>query len=134
MNKANVKRNTKTLRTLGDLISIGPAMVRDFNLLGVESVADLARQDPEKLYRKLCRITGQRQDLCVLDTFRAGVAQARNPRLPVEQCQWWYWSRKRKASGAGPDRAGIFDFSLRGLDFAPVTPKPHRLKPAPRKT
>jgi hypothetical protein len=25
------------------------------------------------------------------------VAQAKNPRLPLEQCQWWYWSRKRKA-------------------------------------
>jgi len=36
----------------------------------------------------------------VLDVFRAAVAQARDPRLPAEQCQWWYWSRKRKA-GAG---------------------------------
>ena len=26
----------------------------------------------------------------------AAVAQARDPQLPVEQCQWWYWSRKRK--------------------------------------
>jgi len=97
---ANIKRNILTTRTLDNLISIGPAMVRDFELLGVHSVADLARQDPEKLYKKLCRITGQHQDICVLDTFRAGVAQARNPRLPVEQCRWWYWSRKRKASGA----------------------------------
>jgi hypothetical protein len=24
------------------------------------------------------------------------VAQARDPRLPAEQCQWWYWSRHRK--------------------------------------
>jgi nucleotidyltransferase/DNA polymerase involved in DNA repair len=97
MSKANIKRNTKQLRELRDLISIGPAMVRDFKLLGVNSVADLARQNPERLYKKLCRITGQRQDVCVLDTFRAGVAQARNPHLPVEQCQWWYWSRQRKA-------------------------------------
>ena len=33
-----------------------------------------------------------------IDVFRAAVAQARNPRLPAEQCQWWYWSRKRKHS------------------------------------
>jgi hypothetical protein len=26
------------------------------------------------------------------------VAQARDPQLPVERCQWWYWSRKRKRS------------------------------------
>jgi hypothetical protein len=24
------------------------------------------------------------------------VAQARNPRLAAEKCQWWWWSRKRK--------------------------------------
>jgi pathogenicity locus Cdd1 protein len=99
--KANTKRNTVKLRELRDLISIGPAMVRDFKLLGVDSVAKLARQNPESLYKKLCRVTGQRQDICVLDTFRAGVAQARNPRLPVEQCQWWYWSRQRKAGKTG---------------------------------
>ena len=83
-------------RELSDLISIGPAMLRDFELLGIGSVAQLARQDPRRMYEKLSRKTGQRQDPCVLDTFCAAVAQARNPRLPAEQCQWWYWSRKRK--------------------------------------
>ena len=85
-------------RQLADLISIGPAMLRDFEILGVRSVAQLARQDPLRLYEKLCRIAPQHQDICCLDVFRAGVAQARDPRLPAEQCQWWYWSRKRKES------------------------------------
>jgi hypothetical protein len=93
-------RKHKNHHELLDLISIGPAMVSDFKLLGVESVAELARQNPESLYEKLCRINGQHHDICVLDTFRAGVAQARNPSLPAEQCQWWYWSRKRKAGRA----------------------------------
>jgi hypothetical protein len=84
-------------RCLGDLVSIGPAMLRDFELLGVRSVAQLARQKPESLYEKLCRVTGKSQDICVLDTLSAAVAQARNPQLPAEQCQWWYWSRQRKA-------------------------------------
>ena len=83
-------------RELSDLISIGPAMLRDFEMLGIGSVKQLARQDPRRMYEKLSRKTGQRQDPCVLDTFCAAVAQARNPRLPAEQCQWWYWSRKRK--------------------------------------
>ena len=84
-------------RRLRDLVSIGPAMLRDFELLGIASVSQLSRQNPEKLYEKLCRITKQPVDICCLDVFRAAVAQARNPHLPVEQCQWWYWSRKRKA-------------------------------------
>lgn len=87
-------------RRLRDLISVGPAFVRDFELLGVRSVAQLSRRNPEKLYEGLCRITGQVQDLCCLDVFRAAVAQARDPLLPIEQRQWWYWSRQRKARDA----------------------------------
>jgi hypothetical protein len=33
-----------------------------------------------------------------LDVFRAAVAQAKDPQLPADQCQWWYWSRNRKRS------------------------------------
>ena len=83
-------------RELKDLVSIGPAMLRDFELLGIGSVAQLAKQDAMKLYTKLGRIRKQHQDICVLDTFRAAVAQAKNALLPVEKCQWWWWSEKRK--------------------------------------
>jgi hypothetical protein len=83
-------------RRLGDLISIGPAMLRDFELLGIRSVAQLARQNPQQLYARLGRVARRHQDICVLDTFCAAVAQAKNPRLPAEKCEWWYWSRKRK--------------------------------------
>jgi Pathogenicity locus len=87
-------------RQLGDLISIGPAMLRDFEMLGIRSVAQLARQNPKRMYERLCRVTAQPQDICCLDVFCAAVAQARNPRLPAEQCQWWFWSRKRKERDA----------------------------------
>ena len=87
-------------RRLADLVSVGPAMLRDFTLLNVRSVAQLGRQEPEEMYRRLCHITGQQQDPCVLDVFRAAVAQARVPYLPPEQCKWWYWSRERKRSHA----------------------------------
>ena len=87
-----------TQRQLGDLVSVGPAMLRDFDQLGIRSVAQLAKRDPKKMYARLERLTGQRVDPCVLDTFCAAVAQARNPRLPAEQCLWWYYSRKRKTN------------------------------------
>jgi nucleotidyltransferase/DNA polymerase involved in DNA repair len=96
MIKANGKRaNAK--RELGQLISVGPAMLRDFERLGIHNIPQLARANPKKLYDKLCRVTHSRQDICCLDVFTAAVAQARNPRLPAEQCQWWYWSRQRKS-------------------------------------
>jgi hypothetical protein len=84
-------------------------MLRDFERLGIRSVAALARRNPQTLYEELCRATGQAQDLCVLDVFTAAVAQARNPRLPASQRQWWYWSRRRKAADrahAGRARRG----------------------------
>ncbi|HLW55073.1 MAG TPA: helix-hairpin-helix domain-containing protein [Candidatus Angelobacter sp.] len=84
-------------RRLEDLISVGPAILHDFHLLGIHNMRQLAKADPQRLYRRLCRTTGERQDICVLDVFRAAVAQARDPHLPPERCLWWYWSRKRKA-------------------------------------
>jgi hypothetical protein len=84
-------------RRLEDLISVGPAMLRDLERLGVRNMTQLARSKPHHLYRRLCRITGTRQDPCVLDVFCAAVAQARDPHLPAECCVWSYWSRKRKA-------------------------------------
>jgi hypothetical protein len=87
---------TVMTRELADLISIGPAMLRDFELLGIRSVAELAKQDPQQMYKKLGRVARQHQDICVLDVFCAAVAQARNPRLAAEKCQWWWWSEKRK--------------------------------------
>jgi Pathogenicity locus len=83
-------------RKLSDLISIGPAMLRDFEILGVRSVSQIARRNPERLYKTLCRVAPQHQDICCLDVFRAAVAQAKDPQLPADQCQWWYWSRNRK--------------------------------------
>lgn len=96
-----VLKDGSAVRNLGerkpqDLIAVGPIR-RDFELLGINTVAELARREPEAMYQELCRKMRKRQDVCVLDTFRA-VEQARNPSLPPEQCVWWYWSPVRKAS------------------------------------
>jgi nucleotidyltransferase/DNA polymerase involved in DNA repair len=91
---------TPSQRQLQDLISVGPAMLKDFEQLGIKSVPQLAKQKPLKMYERLQRLTAERLDPCVLDTFEAAVAQARNPRLPAEKCQWWYWSKRRKSATA----------------------------------
>ena len=87
-------------RQLKELVSIGPAMLEDFELLGIQSVAQLRRRSPRRMYRELCRIKKQVIDPCCLDVFVAAVAQARDPNLPAEQRQWWYWSRIRKRDSA----------------------------------
>ncbi len=84
-------------RTLRDLAGVGPSIAKDLRILGVQNVTHLATFEGRELYDKLCVLTRERQDPCVLDTFVCAVAQARNPRLPAEKRDWWYWSRKRKA-------------------------------------
>jgi len=87
----------QSIRKLSDLSGIGKAMLADFALLKITSVEQLAAADPLQLYDDLCKRTRSRQDPCVLDTFRCAVAQARDPHLPTDQHNWWYWSRLRKA-------------------------------------
>jgi hypothetical protein len=72
-------------------------MLKDFELLNVRSVQQLAEEDGLELYERLNHLSGP-QDPCVLDTFRCAVAQAKNPRLSDEKRNWWYWSRRRKAN------------------------------------
>lgn len=85
-------------RRLRDLRGIGIIIEANLKQLGVRTVGELARHNGDSLYQALCELTGTRQDPCVLDTFRCAVAQARNPKLPVEQCNWWWWSRQRKSA------------------------------------
>ena len=81
---------------LRDLHGVGPAALRDFALLGIRTPAELRAQQPHELYQRLCHITGQRQDPCVLDVFCCAVAPARDSHLPPEQKEWSWWSRRRK--------------------------------------
>ena len=83
------------------LRNIGPAMRRDLELLGISTVAQLARREPDALYAALERKTGQRQDPCVWDTFAAAIHQARTG----EARPWWHYTHERKrrqAEGSFP--------------------------------
>ncbi|HEY1255103.1 MAG TPA: helix-hairpin-helix domain-containing protein [Terracidiphilus sp.] len=84
-------------RQLKELSGVGHATIADLRLLGVQSVGELALQDGKELYDKLCQRTGKIHDICALDVFRCAIAQARDPELPIEQRNWWYWSRLRKS-------------------------------------
>ncbi len=85
-------------RRLRDLAGVGPSIEADLHLLGVMSLEQLATREGDELYTALCEKTETRQDPCVLDTLRCAVAQARDPHLPVEQRNRWWWSRQRKQS------------------------------------
>jgi hypothetical protein len=56
---------------------VGKATVLDLELLGIRRLKQLARRKPESLHAALCRLTGVRQDPCVLDVFSMLIDQAR---------------------------------------------------------
>lgn len=70
---------------------IGPSLAQDLRDLGIRRVADLKRRDPERLYTRLNRLRGARQDPCVLYAFRCAVYYARTPRPRPELLKWWNW-------------------------------------------
>lgn len=90
MNPAKVRRDR--LEALTDLPNIGPSMAGDLYLLGIRHPRDLAGQDAFKLYRRLCELTGCRQDPCVLDTLLSVVDFADGG----EPKPWWHYTRERK--------------------------------------
>jgi len=83
-------------QTLKDLVSIGPAALKDFEVLGIETLEQLAQCDARSLYEKLGELTSGLHDPCVEDVFSAAIAQAKDPTLPKEQRVWHYYSRVRK--------------------------------------
>jgi hypothetical protein len=77
---------------LEQLPNVGPAVAADLRVLGIMSPADLGGRDPYALYEKLCRVTKQRHDPCLLDTFIAVVRfMEGEPAKP-----WWAYTAERK--------------------------------------
>ena len=90
MNPAKVRR--ERLEALTDLPNIGPSMAGDLRRLGFRHPHDLAGQDAFTLYRRLCELTGCRQDPCVLDVFLSitDFMAGNPPRV------WWHYTAERK--------------------------------------
>lgn len=80
---------------LQELPGVGPSIAADLRSLGVRSIRDLARRDPERLYARLCEQTGERQDPCVLYTFCCAVYAARTEAPDASLLKWWAWKERR---------------------------------------
>ena len=86
---------------LSDLRNIGKAMLKDFDLLGITSVAQLAGQDADELFTRISILTGARHDPCVHDTYAAAIHQAKTG----EALNWWAFTplrRERQRLGSFP--------------------------------
>jgi hypothetical protein len=86
---------------LEDIPNVGPAVAADLRRLGITSPNELLGRDPYGMYQDLCRITGQRHDPCLLDTFIAAVRfMAGEPKKA-----WWKYTAERKRELAARSEA-----------------------------
>jgi hypothetical protein len=91
--KAPKAASAAECKTLEQLPNVGPAMAADLRLIGIDDPEALRGKDAFVLYQRLCAMTGQRHDPCVLDTFMAIADFMRGgPAAP-----WWDYTAKRKA-------------------------------------
>ncbi len=82
---------------LEELPNVGRSIAGDLRLIGISKPRQLRGRDPYKLYKRLCRITGKRQDPCVLDTFISVVRfMDGEPARP-----WWHYTAERKRAIGG---------------------------------
>ena len=77
---------------LTDLPNIGKASAADLVLLGITKPSDLLGQDPYTMYDRLCDITNQRHDPCVIDVF-ISITRFINGDEPKP---WWHYTAERK--------------------------------------
>jgi hypothetical protein len=81
----------EVLKDLTRAPGVGPRMAADLDSLGVRSLDDLAGCDPQRLYDRLCELTGPRVDRCVLYVFRCAVYFATHDHHDPELLKWWNW-------------------------------------------
>ena len=96
-----MKRKTTTIRRsnsreeivrLEDIPNVGPAVAGGLRQLGITMPGELQGRDPYVMYDDLCRITGQRHDPCLLDTFIAAVRYMEGGLKKP----WWKYTAERK--------------------------------------
>jgi Pathogenicity locus len=100
--KHATKTNGRQVDRLEDIPNVGPAIAADLRRLGIRQPDDLLGRDAFAMYDDLCRITGQRHDPCVLDTFIAAVRfMEGGPKEP-----WWKYTPERKREMAAREARG----------------------------
>jgi len=74
------------------LMNVGEATYKDLEILGISSIDQLSKADPDELYSRLQQITGHTHDPCVWDVFAAIIHEAKTG----EKTPWWQWTAVRK--------------------------------------
>lgn len=106
------KRARREPDDLQSIPGVGPSLAQDLRDLGIQKVAELRGQNPQRLYDQLIAQRGIHQDRCVLYVFRCAVYFAETPEPDAERLKWWNWKdvqpvapvRRSQKTGTGVTR------------------------------
>lgn len=96
--KAPKAHSPEHCERLEQLPNVGPTLANALRRLGIQHPRDLRGKDAYALYLELGRLTGQRQDPCILDTFMA----ATDFMAGAAPAPWWAYTARRKAAFGTP--------------------------------
>ena len=94
--RPNAFSTRRELASLQEIPNIGPSLAESLERAGIQRPSQLKGKDPYVLYATLCRRTGVRHDLCVLDTFISAVRYMEGG--PVQP--WWHFTPERRENEA----------------------------------
>jgi hypothetical protein len=91
----NKEAALKELRTIP---GVGKSIAKDLWNIGIRSINDLKKKNPEELYRLSNDYAGMVQDRCLLYVFRCAVYYAETPVTKQDQnkLKWWNWKDMNK--------------------------------------
>ena len=91
------------LQNLKRIPGVGDSVAQDLFDLGYRSVEELKGQDPQAMYRSLCRHRQVQIDRCMLYVMRCAVYFASHDHPDPELLKWWNWKDTKAGglSGAG---------------------------------
>lgn len=99
---ARLRRRIKSasgLKNLQAIPGVGPTIARDLIALGIHSVSDLRKKNPEVLYEEHCIQKGLPVDRCLLYVFRCAVYYASTRRPQPDLLKWWNWKNRVLRNG-----------------------------------
>jgi len=70
---------------------VGKSIAQDFWDIGLRSLNDLKKANPDLLYKALCDFKGCHVDHCMLYVFRCAVYFASETHHDPELLKWWNW-------------------------------------------
>ena len=83
-----------TMQSLQIIPGVGPKLAKLFFNIGIKSIVDLKKKNPEELYSKICAEQGIQVDRCVLYVCRSSIYFAETENPDPDKLKWWYWKDK----------------------------------------